>query len=82
MSYYLTNAILVGPFGDLNICWLRPSLFLFFIEYRCNADTKGSKIVPIAVGCILVGLVLIVILAYIVGRMRSHKRRSSYEALS
>ncbi|XP_003383154.1 PREDICTED: lysosome-associated membrane glycoprotein 1-like [Amphimedon queenslandica] len=48
---------------------------------RCNADIKGSKIVPIAVGAALAGLVIIVLIAYIIGRIRSRKQ-SSYEALS
>lgn len=48
---------------------------------QCPADIQGSKIVPIAVGAALAGLVIIVIVAYIVGRLRSRKQ-NSYEALS
>lgn len=48
---------------------------------RCSQDIKGSKIVPIAVGAALAGLVIIVLIAYIIGRLRSRKQ-SSYEALS
>lgn len=48
---------------------------------RCDNDVKGSKIVPIAVGAALAGLVIIVLIAYIIGRLRS-RRQSSYEALS
>ena len=48
---------------------------------RCSKDIKGSKIVPIAVGAALAGLVIIVLVAYIIGRLRSRKQ-SSYEALS
>jgi lysosomal-associated membrane protein 1/2 len=48
---------------------------------RCSQDIKGSKIVPIAVGAALAGLVIIVLIAYIIGRLRS-RRQSSYEALS
>lgn len=48
---------------------------------RCSQDIKGSKIVPIAVGAALAGLVVIVLIAYIIGRLRS-RRQSSYEALS
>ena len=50
-------------------------------DLSCSADTKGSKIVPIAVGAALAGLVIIVLIAYIIGRLRSRKQ-GSYEALS
>jgi lysosomal-associated membrane protein 1/2 len=52
-----------------------------FVAARCSQDIKGSKIVPIAVGAALAGLVIIVLIAYIIGRLRS-RRQSSYEALS
>ena len=52
-------------------------------EYQCYQDhpthastTKGpgnNDIVPIAVGCALAGLVLIVLIAYIIGRRKSHR---------
>ena len=48
---------------------------------RCSQDIKGSKIVPIIVGAALAGLVIIVLIAYIIGRYRSRKH-TSYEALS
>ena len=51
------------------------------LAQRCSQDIKGSKIVPIAVGAALAGLVIIVLIAYIIGRLRS-RRQSSYEALS
>jgi len=38
---------------------------------ECEADTKPSNIVPIAVGAALAGLVLIVLIAYIIGRNRN-----------
>ena len=37
---------------------------------------NSNDIVPIAVGCALAGLVLIVLLAYVIGRRKSH---SGYE---
>lgn len=37
---------------------------------------KPNDIVPIAVGCALAGLVLIVLIAYVIGRRKSH---SGYE---
>lgn len=49
----------------------------------CLLDTAGkaNKIVPIAVGAALAGLVVVVLIAYLIGRLRS-RRQSSYEALS
>ena len=38
--------------------------------------SKPNNIVPIAVGCALAGLVLIVLIAYVIGRRKSH---SGYE---
>ena len=40
------------------------------------ASSKNNDIVPIAVGCALAGLVLIVLIAYVIGRRKSH---SGYE---
>ena len=49
---------------------------------RCSLDgIKGAKIVPITVGAALAGLVVIVVVAYIIGRLTSRRQRS-YEALS
>ena len=39
-------------------------------------SSKNNDIVPIAVGCALAGLVLIVLIAYVIGRRKSH---SGYE---
>lgn len=41
-----------------------------------TAPSKNNDIVPIAVGCALAGLVLIVLIAYVIGRRKSH---SGYE---
>lgn len=35
--------------------------------------SSDSDIVPIAVGCALAGLVLIVLIAYVIGRRKSHR---------
>lgn len=53
------------------------------VARQCLADTSGkaNKIVPIAVGAALAGLVIVVLVAYLIGRLRS-RRQSSYEALS
>ena len=39
----------------------------------CNEDTSVSNIVPIAVGAALAGLVLIVLVAYLIGRSRNKR---------
>lgn len=40
----------------------------------CAADQKTSDIVPIAVGCALAALVVIVLVAYLIGRKRSARQ--------
>lgn len=40
---------------------------------ECSADAKTSSIVPIAVGAALAGLVVIVLIAYLIGRRRNRK---------
>lgn len=45
-------------------------------EDKPTASPKSNDIVPIAVGCALAGLVLIVLIAYVIGRRKSH---SGYE---
>jgi len=46
---------------------------------ECEADQTTSNIVPIAVGCALAGLVIIVLIAYLIGRRRSHA--SGYQSV-
>ena len=41
---------------------------------ECVADSEISNIVPIAVGCALAGLVIIVLIAYLIGRSRSNRQ--------
>lgn len=59
----------------------------FSTGFNCeDADTGGSsddddKIVPIAVGCALAGLVIIVLIAYLIGRFRNRKT-DTYQVLS
>ncbi|GAB6019874.1 Lysosome-associated membrane glycoprotein 1 [Chamberlinius hualienensis] len=48
-------------------------------ERHCGADFGTSDIVPIAVGCALAGLVLIVLVAYLIGRRRS--RQKGYQSV-
>ena len=43
-------------------------------------NSSGNEIVPIAVGVALAVLVIIVLIAYLIGRVRN-KKKSSYEAL-
>jgi len=47
----------------------------------CAMDESTNKIVPIVVGAALAGLVIVVLIAYLIGRFRNRKQ-SSYEALS
>ena len=49
----------------------------------CLLDNKhtGNEVVPIAVGAALGVLVAVVLLAYLLGKLRN-KRKSSYEALN
>lgn len=51
------------------------------IGVLCAEANTGNKIVPIAVGAALAGLVIVVLVAYLIGRLRNRKK-SSYEALS
>ncbi|BFZ06063.1 hypothetical protein BsWGS_09102 [Bradybaena similaris] len=44
---------------------------------ECPSDESSSSIVPIAVGAALAGLVIIVLIAYLIGRKRS--RKTGYE---
>ena len=50
------------------------------VSQDCASD-QGNKIVPIAVGAALAGLVIVVLIAYLIGRLKS-RRQNSYEALS
>ncbi|CAG5134095.1 unnamed protein product, partial [Candidula unifasciata] len=47
--------------------------------YECPKDEETSSIVPIAVGAALAGLVIIVLIAYLIGRKRS--RKTGYETV-
>ena len=44
-----------------------------FLANRCDADYVTNNIVPIAVGCALAALVLVVLIAYLIGRSRNNK---------
>ncbi|XP_076339130.1 lysosome-associated membrane glycoprotein 1-like isoform X2 [Tachypleus tridentatus] len=46
-------------------------------SWECDADSQVSDIVPIAVGCALAGMVVIVLIAYLVGRHRIVRRDTS-----
>ena len=51
----------------------------YILDTQCDADSKISNIIPIAVGAALGALVLIVLIAYLVGRKRS--QRGGYETV-
>ncbi|GFN73994.1 hypothetical protein PoB_000050000 [Plakobranchus ocellatus] len=46
---------------------------------ECSADEDTSSVVPIAVGAALAGLVVIVLIAYLIGRKRT--RKTGYESV-
>ncbi|CAD5233252.1 unnamed protein product [Bursaphelenchus xylophilus] len=46
---------------------------------QCNLDTKTSDLVPIIVGACLAGLVIVVLVAYLIGRARA--RRQGYASV-
>lgn len=76
----LENGKVVMKVSDLQVQVFRNTNDTTFAsEYRCKTDDKVSDIVPIAVGCALAGLVLIVLVAYLVGRRRS--RQKGYQSV-
>ena len=65
----------------MRLCVCKIVVVLYYSGTECSSDQKSSKIVPIAVGAALAGLVVVVLIAYLIGRFRSRKQ-NSYEALS
>lgn len=55
----------------LCVCLLNSFFTSSYSAEDCDLD-KDDMLVPIAVGAALAGLVLIVLLAYLIGRKRSH----------
>lgn len=59
----------------------------YAVGRNCNQQNPSSndddddKIVPIAVGCALAGLVIIVLIAYLIGRFKNRKT-DTYQVLS
>jgi len=45
----------------------------------CSADSQSSDLVPIIIGAVLAAIVLIVLIAYLIGRARM--RRTTYESI-
>ncbi|KAK2145617.1 hypothetical protein LSH36_669g04030 [Paralvinella palmiformis] len=68
-----TVKLRVEAFRNLNTTSFSPDYT------QCDADSKISNIIPIAVGAALGALVLIVLIAYLVGRKRS--QRGGYETV-
>lgn len=56
----------------LLICVFILFFFVRFLAKDCSFDTPD--IVPITVGCALAALVIVVLIAYLVGRRRSQSR--------
>ena len=54
------------------------SFYLFIVEINFCVNkseaAKSSSIVPIAVGCALAGLIIIVLIAYLIGRRKNDGR--------
>ncbi|WP_411025192.1 EGFR-like transmembrane domain-containing protein, partial [Salmonella sp. s54836] len=50
-------------------------------ELNCASSGMPSYI-PVIVGAILAGLVVLVLIAYVIGRFRSRKREQTYERLN
>jgi len=46
----------------------------------CSLDEDGSSLVPIIVGCVLAGLIVITLIAYFIGRWHQNKQ-GNYQAL-
>lgn len=46
----------------------------------CSADDDGSSLVPIIVGCVLAGLIILTLVAYFIGRWHQN-RQETYQAL-
>lgn len=63
----------------LNVTYVPNLCMLSFLAEDCKADT-GNFIVPIAVGVALIVLVILVLVAYLIGRQRS--RVTAYEQFS
>jgi len=61
--------IMVQPFSNNNTL----STKIDFCVNKSN-DAKSSSIVPIAVGCALAGLIIIVLIAYLIGRRKNDGR--------
>lgn len=63
-------------FGSVKI---HLNILFYFSAEECAADEKVSDIVPIAVGVALASLIIVVLIAYLVGRRRS--RQKGYQSV-
>merc|ERR1719242_672474 len=52
----------------------------FDTAYTCSLDEDESSLVPIIVGCVLAGLIVITLIAYFIGRWHQNKQ-GNYQAL-
>jgi len=67
-------------FGDVQVDAFRTATDAKFRQaFECAADEQVNDLVPIAVGCALLALVVIVLIAYFIGRRRS--RRLAYQSV-
>lgn len=75
MTYEITNAYSVMQ-DMVNVFESCEYILCSTDASECAADEETNSIVPIAVGAALAGLVIIVLIAYLIGRKRS---RAGYE---
>ncbi|XP_034162069.2 lysosome-associated membrane glycoprotein 2 isoform X1 [Pangasianodon hypophthalmus] len=75
-SFNITDALILNTF-ELHVQPFGVTNDKFSTAEDCKADEAGNFIVPIAVGVALIVLVLLVLVAYFIGRQRS--RVTSYE---
>ncbi|XP_063710595.1 uncharacterized protein LOC134839096 isoform X2 [Symsagittifera roscoffensis] len=52
----------------------------FDTAITCDLDEEGSSLVPIIVGCVLAGLIVLTLIAYFIGRWHQN-RQGNYQAL-
>jgi len=84
---YLCNADIKFNFGNVTMDTSDAHIQAFGAEgntnfgeaEECDADDKVSDVVPIAVGCALAALIIVVLIAYLVGRRQS--RQKGYQSV-
>jgi len=77
------SSVKVNDRVTMSYTGLRTQAFLaqdyFSTPEPCPADAQSSDLIPIIIGAVLAAIVLIVLIAYLIGRARM--RRSTYESI-